>query len=96
MREFVVAALSLVLAGAAVAIICAGMDKKGSTEKEKKMEQYIAAGAGLGILGALALDLCGLWSNAFVFAVCPLWGMAFATMLGSRNDKKAEEKGEDK
>ena len=38
MKAFTLAALPWILAGLAVAIICAGMDKKKSTKKEKEAE----------------------------------------------------------
>lgn len=39
MKAFTLAALPWILAGLAVAIICAGMDKKKSTKKKKKQKK---------------------------------------------------------
>lgn len=39
MKAFTLAALPWILAGLTVAIICAGMDKKKSTKKEKEAEE---------------------------------------------------------
>lgn len=39
MKAFTLAALPWILAGLAVAIICAGMDKQKSTKKEKEAEE---------------------------------------------------------
>ena len=40
MKAFTLAALPWILAGLAVAIICAGMDKQKSTKKEKEAEAF--------------------------------------------------------
>ena len=39
MKAFTIAALPWILAGLAVAIICAGMDKQKRTKKEKEAEE---------------------------------------------------------
>lgn len=81
MKEFVLAALPWVLAGLAVAIICAGMNKKKAGQAEKDTEHHIALGASLGLLWGVALNNCGLWDNqALGLAIGPLWGMALATL----------------
>lgn len=88
MKEFVSAALPLVLAGVAVAIICAGIGKDKSEENEKKMEQYIAIGAGIGLVAGTALNFCDLWNQALGLTVGPLWGMALATVIGNHRNRK--------
>lgn len=91
MKEFVFAALPFVLAGLAVAIICAGMDGKQSIEKEEKMEEHIAFGAGVGLLVSIVIGLCEICDNALILALGPLWGMALATMKDNWNGKKRKE-----
>lgn len=58
MKDFVLAALPWVLAGLAVAILCA----KGSRRKSSATEQRIALGMSLGLLLGLALG--PLWGMA--------------------------------
>ena len=41
MKAFTLAALPWILAGLAVAIICAGMDKQKSTKKEKTAKSFL-------------------------------------------------------
>ena len=91
MREFVLSALPFVLSGAAVAIICSGMDEKKSEEEEKRMQRHIAAGAGIGIAAAVFLLQCSIWENSLGLAAGPLWGMALATLFGNHERKKKEE-----
>lgn len=86
MKQFLMAALPWVLAGIAVAIICAGLNKKETKDSEKKMERHIAVGAALGLILGVALNKCGLWENhALGFTVGPLWGMALATLQNHRD-----------
>ena len=81
MKEFVLAAIPLVLSGLAVAIICAGLGKEKSEKKEKETQQHIALGLSLGLLLGVSLNGCGLWENhALGLAFGPLWGMALATL----------------
>ena len=95
MKDFVLAALPWVLAGLAVAIICAGMGTRKSEKKEKETEQHIAIGLSLGLLFGVALNGCGLWDNhAIGFALGPLWGMALATLFDNRNKNDDEGKSE--
>ena len=62
MKAFTLAALPWILAGLAVAIICAGMDKKKSTKKEA--EEHIATGAALGLIFGVALNyFCLLYTS---------------------------------
>lgn len=91
MKEFVFAALPWVLASLAVAIICAGIDGKQSKEKEEKMEEHIAFGAGLGLLVSMVIGLCEITDNALTLALGPLWGMALATIIDNRDKKRKEQ-----
>lgn len=92
MKDFVLAAFPWVLAGLAVAIICAGLGKQKSEKKEKETQQHIALGLSLGLLWGVALNGCGLWDNqALGFALGPLWGMALATLWDSHHTKDDEE-----
>ena len=87
-KDFVLAALPWILAGLAVAIICAGMGTRKSEKREKETEQHIAIGLSLGLLFGVALNGCGLWDNhAIGFALGPLWGMALATLFANQNKK---------
>lgn len=86
-RDFLLAALPWVLAGVAVAILCAG-----SSRKREKDDERIAAGMSLGLLLGLALNGCGLWeSHAVGLALGPLWGMALATLTGGKKSHKPTE-----
>lgn len=91
MKEFVFAALPFVLAGIAVAIICAGMDGKQLKEKEEKMEEHIAFGAGLGLLASMVIGLCEISDNTLILVLGPLWGMALATLKDNWIGKKRKE-----
>ena len=83
------AAVPMVLAGIAVAIICAGMDQKGSADSEKLIEQHIATGAALGLLFGVCLNNSGLWEdNTLGYALGPLWGMALATLFDKCDKRK--------
>lgn len=55
MRDFLLAALPWVLAGVAVAILCAG-----NSRKREKDDERIAIGMCLGLLLGMALNGCGL------------------------------------
>lgn len=81
MKDFILAALPLVMAGLALAIICASLRKKVSKEDGKKLEQRMALGMSLGLLFGAALNNCGLWGNhALGLVMGPLWGMALASL----------------
>lgn len=83
-KDFVLAALPWVLAGIAVAILCAGMDTRKAKENSKALEEHMAVGTALGLMAGVALNYCGLWES---HALGPLWGMALATLsVGRRND----------
>lgn len=88
MKEFLTAALPFLLAGCSVAVICAGMDRKKTKEKEKRMEQNLAVGAGLGLLIGSLATFYAFDGNALLLAVGPLCGMALATILSNRDQKK--------
>ncbi len=83
-KDFVLAALPWVLAGIAVAILCAGMGTRKAKENSKALEEHMAVGTALGLMAGVALNYCGLWES---HALGPLWGMALATLsVGRRND----------
>lgn len=80
MKDFVLAALPLVLCGIAVAVICANLRRKKT--KEKTLEQSMAIGISLGLMLSPALNSIGLWENhGLGFALRPLWGMALAVLF---------------
>lgn len=80
MKDFVLAALPLVLCGIAVAVICANL--RGKKTKEKTLEQSVAIGISLGLMLSPALNSIGLWENhGLGFALGPLWGMALAVLF---------------
>lgn len=88
-KDFVLAALPWVLAGIAVAILCAGMGTRKAREQHSKaLEERMAVGTALGLMAGVALNYCGLWeSHALGLTLGPLWGMALATLsVGRRND----------
>ena len=80
-KDFVLAALPWVLAGIAVAILCAGMGTRKAKENSKALEVRMAIGTALGLMAGVALNYCGLWeSHALGLALGPLWGMALTTL----------------
>ena len=80
-KDFVLAALPWILAGIAVAILCAGMGTRKARENSKALEERMAVGTALGLMAGVALNYCGLWeSHALGLALGPLWGMALATL----------------
>lgn len=88
MKAFACAALPWVLAGIAVALICAasGGRKDGA---DKAYDERIAVGAALGLLFGVMLNGCGLWEDhALGIAIGPLWGMAIAAMDGRGRPKE--------
>lgn len=92
MQNFITAALPWVLCGIAMAILCARLGGRNGN-KDKKMEQRMATGAGLGLMFGVALNSCGLWaSDAFGIALGPLWGMALAVLYKEGGKSKTEER----
>lgn len=90
-KDFVLAALPWVLAGIAVAILCAGMGTRKAREQHSKaLAAHMAVGTALGLMAGVALNYCGLWeSHALGLTLGPLWGMALATLsVGRRNDNE--------
>lgn len=78
MKEFISAALPWVLAGVAIAILCA---KLGRREQGSLLDQKLATGLALGLLFGVALNNCGLWEDhALGLALGPLWGVALAAL----------------
>ena len=92
-KDFVLAALPWILAGIAVAILCAGMGTRRAKENSKALEEHMAIGTSLGLLAGVALNYCGLWeSHALGLALGPLWGMALATLsLGKSGENHNNE-----
>ena len=92
-KDFVLAALPWVLAGIAVAILCAGMGTRRARENSKALEERMAVGTALGLMAGVALNYCGLWeSHALGLALGPLWGMALATLsLGKSGEDHNNE-----
>ncbi len=92
-KDFVLAALPWILAGIAVAILCAGMGTRRAKENSKALEERMAIGTSLGLLAGVALNYCGLWeSHALGLALGPLWGMALATLsLGKNGEDHNDE-----
>ncbi len=83
MKEFVVAAIPWVLCGIAVAILCARLGGK----KDQKPDNSLAIGMAFGLLFSPVLNSMGLWENHGIgFALCPLWGMALASLGRKRDD----------
>ncbi|MDO5541391.1 MAG: hypothetical protein Q4F83_15210 [Eubacteriales bacterium] len=84
MKEFIFAALPLVLIGLALAVLAVNhMTEK---QKDEKWDTRIAFGAGFGLLMGVTLNSCGLWENHLLgLALGPLWGMAIASLI-SRKD----------
>lgn len=92
-KDFVLAALPWILAGIAVAILCAGMGTRKAKENSKALEERMAVGTALGLMAGVALNYCGLWeSHALGLALGPLWGMALATLsLGKSGEDHNDE-----
>lgn len=86
MRDFILAALPWVLAGLAVAILCAGRGKENGAEDER-----IAVGMALGLLLGVLMNGLDLWENhAIGLALGPLWGMALAALTAGKPKKHKE------
>ena len=86
MKEFIFAALPLVLMGLALAILAVNyvMEK----QKDEKWETRIAMGAGLGLILGVTLNSCGLWENHLLgVALGPMWGMAIASLISRKKEK---------
>ncbi|MCQ4022375.1 MULTISPECIES: hypothetical protein [unclassified Ruminococcus] len=86
-KEFLSAALPLVLAGIALAVLAASCSTK--EHRSKVSGTNIAMGASLGLLLGVTLNSCGLWENhAIGLALGPLWGMALGSLFrrDERND----------
>lgn len=83
MVEFVKAALTLVLTGLAIAIVCAGCaGKKRSKREEDELQRRITIGMLLGLGFGAMLNNANLWdSHILGLALGPLWGMAIAVLI---------------
>jgi len=87
MKEFIFAALPLVLIGIALAVLAVNhiMEK----QKDEKREARIAMGAGLGLILGVILNGCGLWENHLLgLALGPLCGMAIASLISRKEKEK--------
>lgn len=90
--SFLRAAAPLVLAGIAVAVICAGIGEERSKSQEERIEQYVALGAGVGLTVSLILSAMHIIHNSLALTVGPLWGMAVATVwCNARNKKRRKD-----
>lgn len=92
MKEFIFAALPLVLIGLALAVLAVNhMMEKQNDEKQKDGKQgtRIAMGAGFGLMLGVMLNSCGLWENHLLgLALGPLWGMAIASLISRKEKEK--------
>lgn len=86
--DFVYSAMPWVIAGLAVAVICIGMGNRETGDREKQMEEYTALGAGLGLMAGVAMSLSGVIGHPIGIAEGPLVGMALATLIGRRLQRK--------
>ncbi|MBP3460273.1 MAG: hypothetical protein J6K58_13775 [Lachnospiraceae bacterium] len=81
MKEFMTAAFPLLLLGLSLAVIAVEFVKAKEQENEKKFDQGLVIGAGLGIVFGQILNVCGfLESNAICFTMGPMLGMAIASL----------------
>ena len=86
MKDFVMAVLTWVMAGLALAVLAGSSAER---KKEEKRGGQIALGAALGLLLGVTLNGCGLWENhALGLALGPLWGMALASLYGNGKASK--------
>lgn len=87
MKEFILAALPLVLVGLALAVLAANHITE--KQKDEKRGPRIATGAGLGLILGVALNGCGLWESHLLGVVLgPLWGMAIASLISRKEKEK--------
>lgn len=97
MKEFVSAALPLIMVGVALAVLAVNFSKekqKDEEEKDGKQGGRIAMGVGFGLLFGVALNNCGLWENHVLgLTLGVLWGIALSTLVA--DDEEALENVED-
>ncbi|MGN1031648.1 MAG: hypothetical protein ACI4PQ_08605 [Butyricicoccaceae bacterium] len=87
MKEFITAAFPWLMIGLALAVIAAAFAEEKRKGTEKRFGQRVIAGAGLGVIFGVVLNICGFWeSEAFGLAIGPLWGMAVAALIKERDD----------
>ena len=87
MKEFILAALPLVLMGLALAVLAANHITE--KQKDEKRGARLAMGAGLGLLLGVTLNSCRLWeSHLLGLALGPLWGMAIASLISREENEK--------
>ena len=89
MKEFTTAALPWVLAGIAIALICASFSKTKRTkkqeewEKERKRERKLETR-----MAGVAVSKLDLFENGGIaYALGSLWGMAIAAVTGDMGKK---------
>ena len=88
MKDFVMAVLTWVMAGLALAVLA------GSSAERKKAEKR-GGQIALGLLLGVTLNGCGLWENhALGLALGPLWGMALASLYGNGKASKGNPNSE--
>ena len=88
MKAFVMAVLTWVMAGLALAVLA------GSSAERKKAEKR-GGQIALGLLLGVTLIGCGLWENhALGLALGPLWGMALASLYGNGKASKGNPNSE--
>lgn len=98
MKEFTTVALPWVLAGIAIALICASFSKTKRTKKqaewekerkrERKLETRMAVGMLIGLLAGVAVSKLDLFENGGIaYALGSLWGMAIAAVTGDMGKK---------
>ena len=99
MKEFTTVALPWVLAGIAIALICASFSKTKRTkkqeewEKERKLETCMAVGMLIGLLAGVAVSKLDLFENGGIaYALGSLWGMAIAAVTGDMGKKIKKSK----
>lgn len=91
MKEFILAALHLVLIGLALAVLAVNhmMEK----QKDEKQGTRIALGAGFGLMLGVTLNSCGLWENHLLgLALGSLWGMAIASLISEKDNGKRRKR----
>ena len=88
MKDFVMAVLTWVMAGLALAVLA------GSSAEGKKAEKR-GGQIALGLLLGVTLNGCSLWENhALGLALGPLWGMALASLYGNGKASKGNPNSE--
>lgn len=83
MRDFITAALPLVLLGLAIALFAASAGQEPTQEPEQQ-RQNMLVGLALGLILGAVLNGCGLIANHTLgLALCALLGMAGGTWIST-------------